>query len=156
MKRKGEPRFDLDYSYGRQGELQIGDFLKWIAEGHGQVEVKRKRYLDLWFYVETHCDKGRRGVFEPSGILGTTAAAWAFVIADTGISLIVPIDELRQMLDDPTSKDKAETDGECPTRGKLVNLSAMLYRHKQRSIRSGKPIDECLRLKAPAVKDIRW
>jgi hypothetical protein len=70
---KAEPRFDLDYAYGRQGELQIGEFLEWIANGNGQVEVKRKRFLDLDFYVETHCDKGRKGNYQPSGISVTTA-----------------------------------------------------------------------------------
>lgn len=132
MNGKAEPRFDLDYSYGRQGELQIGEFLHWIASGNGQVEVKRKRYLDLEFYIETECDKGRKGVFEPSGISITTAEAWAFVIGETGISIIVPTSELRAMLDDVTAKNKTETDGRCPTRGKLINLGVLLYRHKQR------------------------
>lgn len=132
MKGKAEPRFDLDYVYGRQGELQIADFLSWIATGNGQVEVKRKRYLDLKFYIETHCDKGRTGEFLPSGISITTAKAWAFVIAESGVSVIVPTDELRRMLDDSSSKDRTEIDGSCPTRGKLVYLSVLLWRHKQR------------------------
>ena len=40
-----EPRFDLDLQYGKQGELQIEEFLKWIATGNGRVEIKR--YWDL-------------------------------------------------------------------------------------------------------------
>jgi hypothetical protein len=129
---KAEPRFDLDYSYGREGEIQIAEFLGWIASDQGQVEVKRKRILDLFFYVETHCDKGRRGIYQPSGILVTTAKTWAFVIGDTRISVLFPIEELRAMLDDPSSRDKQEEHGSCPTRGKLISLSVALYRHKKR------------------------
>jgi len=130
--RKAEPRFDIDVSYGGQGELQIGEFLTWIAAGNGRVEVKRKRYLDLNFYVETQCDKGRRGEYAPSGISVSTASAWAFVIGDLGLSLIFPTDLLRQMLDDPSTKDTEERDGSCPTKGKLVSLAVLLYRHRQR------------------------
>jgi hypothetical protein len=149
---KAEPRFDIDLAYGRQAELQIGDFLTWIAEGNGQVEVKRKRYLDLEFYVETHCDKGRTGIYQPSGISITTAAAWAFVIADTGIAVLIPTDELRVMLDDVGVCDREERDGSCPTRGRLVNLSYLLYRHQQRSEKKNTIVPE----PALTAKDIRW
>jgi len=77
---KPEPRFDIDFAYGRQGELQIGDFLQWVANGDARVEVKRKRYLDHKLYVETACDRGRTGCFEPSGITVTTAEVWVFCI----------------------------------------------------------------------------
>lgn len=123
-----EPRFDIDATYGGQGELLLADYLTWLAEGNGRIEVKRKRYCDLRFYVETHCDKGRRGEYQPSGISVTTASAWAFVIADTGISIIVPTDELRAMITDSSTKDVAEADGTCPTRGKLINLTVLLGR----------------------------
>jgi hypothetical protein len=129
---KAEPRFDIDLQYGRQGELQIADYLTWLSDGNGRIEVKRKRYLDLNFYVETHADKGRTGIYRPSGISVTTADAWAFVIAETGIALIVPTDDLRAVLDAPGTLDCEEKDGSCPTRGRLVNLGAILYRLKQR------------------------
>jgi hypothetical protein len=132
---RAEPRFDIDLAYGRQGELQISDYLTWLAEGNGRIEVKRKRYIDLNFYVEMQCDKGRTGVYLPSGISITTAEAWAFPIADTGIAVIIPTNELRSMLEDPSTYDREERDGSCPTRGKLVNLGALLYRHKRRQPR---------------------
>jgi hypothetical protein len=129
---RAEPRFDIDYSYGRQGELQIGEFLEWIAKGNGQVEVKRKRYCDLYFYVETHCDKGRTGEYKPSGISVSTAKAWAFVIDDVGVSVVFSAELLHTMLDDPSTRDREEPHGSCPTKGKLINLAALLYREKQR------------------------
>jgi len=125
------PEYDIDYEYGRQGELQIMELLDWIANGDGRVEVKTKRALDLVFYVETSCDKQRRGCYQPSGISTTKAHAWVFNIADTGLSVVIPTDLIRRMLDDPTTKDKNCPRGDYPTRGKLINLGATLFRLKQ-------------------------
>lgn len=137
---KAEPRFDIDYKFGRQAELKIEELLHWIADGSKEVEVKRKRYLDLWFYVETHCDKGKRGEYLPSGINVTTAQVWAFVIGDTGLSVLFPTDLLQIMIGDSSSRDREEHDGSCPTRGKLVNLGALLYRAKQRAAALARPV----------------
>jgi hypothetical protein len=131
--RKAEPRFDIDVAYGGQGELQIGEMLDWIAAGNGRVEVKRKRVLDLWFYIETRHDPGRRGEYVPSGMSVTTAPAWAFVIGDLGLSVIFPTDLIREMLDDPSTKDREERDGSCPTKGRLISLAVLLFRYTQRA-----------------------
>lgn len=134
---RNEPRFDLDLPYGKQGELQISEFLDWIATGNGRVEVKRKRYLDHRLYVETHCDKGRTGTYRPSGITTTTAHVWVFVIGDTGIHVAIPIDLLRFMLSDPSSRPREERDGDCPTRGMLIDFCVVLYRLKCRQAARG-------------------
>lgn len=131
---RAEPRFDIDYKYGHKGEVHVAELLENIASGNGRVEVKRKRYVDMYFYVETHCDKGRTGVFAPSGISVSTADAWVFVLADTGMSVVFPAETLRVMLDDASSQDRQEDDGNCPTRGKLVNFAAILFREKQRRV----------------------
>lgn len=128
---RARPEWDRDLTYGKQGELQVGEFLDWIAHGNGRVEVKRKRMLDLELYVEIACDKGRRGIYAPSGIAVTTAEMWAFCLGDTGITLMIPTALLRDALDDPSTKDKQETDGSCPTRGKLINVAVLLYRWKK-------------------------
>lgn len=155
---KAEPRFDIDVAYGRQGELLIADYLTWLAEGNGRIEVKRKSYLDLNFYVETHCDKGRTGVYVASGISITTAHTWAFVIHDTEIAILIPTEELRGMLDDGSTKDREQRDGAYPTKGKLVSLNVLLYRRKraleQKAPRPSVPTS----VEQPALqaKDIRW
>jgi len=127
---RSEPRFDLDLPYGKQGELQIAEFFEWIADGNGRVEVKHKRYLDHRLYVETHCDKGRRGVFQPSGINVTTAHMWAFVIGDTGVHVAIPTELLRRMVSDDSSRLVEERDGDCTTRGVLIDFCVLLYRLK--------------------------
>jgi hypothetical protein len=155
--KKAEPRFDLDLAWGQQGELQIAEFLEWIAKGNGRVEVKRKRYIDLDFYVETHCDKGRTGRYEPSGISISTAHAWAFVIGDTGIAVIVPADELRAALTEPGAVDREERDGNCPTRGKLISLWVLLRRHQKTAPQQVAPVKAPRRAIEPlAATDIRW
>lgn len=127
---RNEPRFDLDLPYGKQAELQIAEFLEWIADGNGRVEVKHKRYLDHKLYIETHCDKGRTGCYQPSGINVTVADVWVFVIADTGVHVAIPTDLLRLMVTDTHSRPAAETDGTCPTRGMLIDFCVLLYRLK--------------------------
>jgi hypothetical protein len=97
MNGKAEPRFDIDLQYGVQGEVHVKKLLHSIVDGNGQVEVKTKRMLDEWFYVETHCDKGRRGTFRPSGILVTTASTWFVVIGNSGMTVSAPTDLVRQM-----------------------------------------------------------
>jgi hypothetical protein len=137
-RRKAEPRWDIDVEYGKQGELQIDELLEWIAKGNGRVEVKRKRILDFSLYVETACDKGRRGVYQPSGIATTRAEVWVFCLGDTGIAIMIPTALLRDALDDPSTRDKQELDGSCPTKGKLVNLAVLLYRFKKQRERQKK------------------
>lgn len=121
-----EPRWDRDLAYGQQGELQVDEYLKWIAKGNGRVETKRKRLYDLEFYVEQQCDKGRRGQYQPSGINVSEADVWAFVVADSGVAFIIPSRILRASLQHKSVRPKEEKDGSCPTKGTLVHLMAML------------------------------
>lgn len=121
-----EPRWDVDFAYGRRAEPAIQRLLTWIATGNGKAEIKRKRYLDDSFYVETHCNYGRRGEYVPSGISTTRSVVWAYLIAETGCVVVFPVVHLRAMLTHPSTTDKAEDDGENPTRGRLINLRAMM------------------------------
>lgn len=129
---KAEPRFDRDFVYGRQGELQINDYLKWIADGNERLETKRKSYVDAELYIETHHDPGRRGMFVPSGISTTAAHAWAFVVDDSGIAVVIPTDLLRQAISHSSARDRECTDGTCPTKGKLVNLNYLMLLERRR------------------------
>jgi hypothetical protein len=132
---RNEPRFDLDLPYGKQAELQIAEFLDWIADGNGRVEVKHKRYLDHVLYIETHCDKGRTGCYQPSGINVTTAQLWVFVIADTGVHIAIPTELLRIMVADSSSRPVEERDGSCPTRGVLIDFCVLLWTLKRQRAR---------------------
>jgi hypothetical protein len=127
---KAEPRFDLDLQYGHEGERNVQRVFDLVAAGSPKVEVKTKRrFIDLFLYVETHHDPGARGVFVPSGISVTTADLWVFNVGTTGVSHLIPTALLREAIQHPSAQDKTQTDGSCPTRGKLVHLDAIFATH---------------------------
>jgi len=78
--------FDLDFRFGQEGESLVQQLL---TEG-GTVEVKRDR---RWWstnnlYIEVECWYQRSQNWEPSGVMVTKAAYWAFVL-ERGV-LMVP------------------------------------------------------------------
>ena len=115
-----EPRFDLDYTYGRQGELLIKDILEQLAAGDARIETKRPRNPDPMFYVETHQNAWGLGEWKPSGIQTTESEYHAIVLGDTGNVVMVPTRTLR------AAARRAHTArcerGDNPTEGVLVDL----------------------------------
>lgn len=116
-----EPRWDIDLDYGSEGEQLVRNVLG-LSNAH--VEVKHKRYTDDIFYVETAHDPGRQDAYKSSGINTTQAEYWAYVIAETGVVVLMPTGRLKQAA--RNSPRAAETDGDCPTRGRLVSLMSLL------------------------------
>ena len=123
MSARAEPRFDLDLRYGEAGEQLIGEYFDWIATGNARVEVKRKTYEDGYFFVETFCDKGRNGDFTRSGINVTEAEAWAFLVSNTGIALIVPTAHIKSAFAHNLGEQRVNDRGNCPTKGRLFHVS---------------------------------
>lgn len=123
-----EPRFDRDYRYGRQGELLVADLLTALAGGQGRVEVKRKRRLDSWLYVELMQDPGGTGTrWKDSGLNVTESEWWAHDVADTGVVIFLPTDFLRWVIRRTDhGHPREETDGNNPTRGRLLRVGWLL------------------------------
>lgn len=132
-----EPRFDLDLAYGgEQAQLFVCDIAEAIRNAN--VEVKRD---GLWhktgnLYVEYECLKAS-GRWEKSGIAGTDALLWSFVLGDTETALFIPTGLLRQLARELHRKGDwyrvEERDGDHPTRGVKVPLGelvAWLARHQ--------------------------
>lgn len=86
--------FDLDFSYGSEGELLVNELLT----GGKKVEVKRDRKWKSTgrLYIEVWCKSTVSNQFEPSGLSTTTADYWAFVIEET--VLIVPTEVLKEVV----------------------------------------------------------
>ena len=84
--------FDLDFSYGSEGEKLVKELLT----GGLTVEVKRDRkwHSTNNLYIEVECWYMTKQAWEPSGLSVTTAAYWAFVLEQS--TLIVPTDVLRR------------------------------------------------------------
>lgn len=74
------PHFDLDLRYGLYGEETVAAMLGAVGE---MVEVKSPRNSRLTFYLETECDKGRRGRYQPSGIRTSRASVWIYNFMDS-------------------------------------------------------------------------
>lgn len=111
-----DPNWDIDLRFGKEGEQFVLDLLSIDAE---TVEIKRKRYLDFRFYVETHQLPDRATEYQPSGIQTTKADYWAYVIGETGVVVFVPTEHLKRAARNAPKKRGGER-GDNPTRGRLV------------------------------------
>jgi hypothetical protein len=120
-----KPEWDIDKSYGEEGERRFAELFGWLATGDPRVEVKRKRRTDDWFYIELQHNPHGRG-WRNSGLHTTQAEIWAFVIADTGVMVAFPTALLRAALRYGIGKPAAETDGDCPTEGRLLRLPNLM------------------------------
>lgn len=123
-----EPRFDLDLRFGKDGERFVHRLLSHIYDAPTRVEVKSDRQCGRTgrLYVEYECLRAD-GQWHKSGIAATEADLYAFVLgADTGATLILPTEGLRQMvrkLGRDARNRKEETDGSHPTKGIVFSLA---------------------------------
>jgi len=127
-----EPEFDIDYEYGRQGELFVTSIRKAMQED--RVEVKRDgRFADTGnLYVEFACRK--RAGWAPSGIAVSTAEAWSFVLGDSEVALTLSTDLLKDVCRMAYRQGRVaeQTNGSHPTKGVLLKVShLMAYLRKQ-------------------------
>jgi len=122
-----EPDFDIDYEFGKQGELFVTDVLDAIKSN--RVETKNDDIYQYTgnIYVEYECF--RRGKWQPSGIAITKSEFWAFVLHNNVSVVFVRTDVLkeaaRQMWRDPANRKDCPK-GTHPTRGVRVEVSWLL------------------------------
>ena len=118
------PGWDLDLPYGTNGEKNVAEVMGLAG---CRVEVKTKRRHDDWLYVELEQNPFGRG-WRPSGLNITTLTYWAFCVDDTGILILIPVRTLKAIIRSDHGRPAQETDGECPTNGRLVRVSFVLSR----------------------------
>lgn len=90
------PDFDMDLSFGHEGELYAYECIRELASG--KVEVKRERYANGRVFVETGQNPRGTG-WKPSGIRTTKADYWAYV-KPGGIILFIPTDAIQSRVDE--------------------------------------------------------
>jgi hypothetical protein len=123
-----EPRFDIDYAYGLQGELFVTRIIDALQTQ--RVQVKRDGQVGETgnLYVEFEHDPGRRGKYTPSGLHEPDGAdLWVFVFGDAPSCLVVSSELLRAQVKLPSIKIASQTKGSCPTRGYLVPVQGLVY-----------------------------
>ena len=127
-----DSRYDISWRYGvtEGGEALVRQICGEIDAEKVHIEVKRKRRNDGKFYVELEHDPGRRGRYIPSGLSVTEAEFWAFAVADTGLVLMTRTALLKVALERNYGLPAHETDGTCPTRGRLLDVWDLLLASK--------------------------
>ncbi len=118
-----EPRWDIDYQIGIQGEMWASDLRE--ALQNGSVEVKNdKEFIKTGnIYVEYECKRG--GIYQPSGIKVTTALAWMFVLVEGAFGLVFATDTLIQTARNAYRDPRNHRDcvrGGNPTHGVIIPL----------------------------------
>lgn len=130
MTTRYEPRWDIDRQLGETNEAYVDEAFGWLCtqDRHLHVEVKGKRYNDDYFYVELMHQPPGHPHMVPSGLNTTEAELWAVSIGTTGCVFMVPVPLLRAVIraDPMIGRAKAETDGDCPTEGRLLRFVNVL------------------------------
>lgn len=121
-----EPRFDIDYEYGRQGEMVLDSYIDALKAGQARSEVKRKRLTDLHFYFEQAQNPRRSGFWKPSGIEKTSAEVIAFGIGDSDVFVLFPVEGIRRAISAGLGIDKTTDRGDNPTSGRLLTLGPLV------------------------------
>lgn len=119
-----QPDFDIDLAHGKVAEKLARELLFGIRK----VEVKREDRAPEFgtLFIETECDKGRKGWYEPSGLRTTGADYWGFLIG--AIFFYVPTVWLRNQ--EPHCKRAECHDGDCPTKGFRLPLAAFFGKER--------------------------
>jgi hypothetical protein len=123
----GHPNWDIDTPWGEEGKRYVEDVLSW--PGVAKIEVKRKRRLDGKIYVELEQDPFGKG-WRPSGLAVTESELWAWVIGSTGAFMLFRAEHLRACVSRPPQPHRwiraaSEEDGDCPTRGVLIDAPSL-------------------------------
>lgn len=122
------PDWDIDLANGEQGQLIALNMLEDIVAGRLRVEVKRDSKFTKTgrLYVEREQNARNRGVWKPSGLMTTTAQAWAFLCNNDQGLFIVDTPWLQRAVDSAAkhpSNHGQEKDGDNPTKGICVSLN---------------------------------
>jgi len=125
-----EPRFDIDYERGRQGELLVAGLIEALKTE--RVEVKRDDVCSRTgnVYVEYQCLRG--GAWRRSGIATTQAETWAFVLAGGEVVVALATSSLLEVARRYWRKGqryrRQETDGSHPTKGVVIPIGDLVSR----------------------------
>lgn len=127
-----EPRFDIDYEFGKQGELFVTRIID--ALGTHRVEVKNDARFAVTGNVYVECFCQRRGKFRPSGIATTEAEFWVFVLNDVACVAVTTAylkDACRAVWRNNPSRRKKCDRGSHPTKGVAMSVMWLLQNGTQ-------------------------
>lgn len=127
-----EPRFDIDYALGHQGELYVQDIVRSLGTDRIEVKTDERAMQTGRVFVEYQCKK--LGGWASSGIATTQAEFWAFVVGGDTI-VVCPMwrlkDAARRVWKSQPGLRVECVRGSHPTRGVAIPLKwlfAELYK----------------------------
>ena len=121
-----EPKFDLDYEVGQQGELYSARIIDSLKSGT-RVEVKTDEMAQQTgnVYVEYECQY--RGEWKPSGIATTEAEIWCFIVGEAAVYAQTDRlkDVVRFLWRFPSARKSCKR-GTHPTHGIVIPLTNLI------------------------------
>lgn len=117
-----EPRFDIDYEAGRQGELFVARAIDAMKDGSAEVKTDDRAVETGNIYLEYECRY--RGEWRRTGIATSEADLWCHVIGESII--VAPTSRVREVarFAGKFSQYRRElTRGSHPTRGVCIPLA---------------------------------
>jgi hypothetical protein len=125
-----ELRWDITADQGTQAECFVSDLLESLKAGSSDIEVKR----DLEscntgnIYLEYEAWSRRRKTYEPSGIATTEAAAWAIVLEQGQMVVLITTERLKELGRHSyrtPARRRDMTRSKNPTKGVLIPLAEL-------------------------------
>lgn len=121
-----EPRFDIDYEVGRQGELWVASIRDALRTERAEVKTDVRASVTGNVYVEYECR--HRGKWKPSGIATNESPVYVFVLAARSLALVVDTEALKR---EARRAYNAGRLAECkkgshPTRGVLIPVQKLV------------------------------
>jgi len=142
---RGGGDFRVKFQYGKHAEWYSKMVWEHILESSPEIEVKRESRENGDFYIETEQDPGRTGTFKPSGITQTATSYWIEALGNTGIIVGIPTWILRRAVESKYGKELNFTEGDNPTKGRLMSLKNIVE-----SMDADKKASRCIHQEAPA------
>lgn len=116
-----EPRWDLDFETGEQGQLFVVRAIDAIRDGSAEIKTDERALQTRNVYLEYQCQY--RGEWKLTGIAATEAELWCHVIGE--IIIIAPTRRVRDVARYELqwkSRRKELTRGSHPTKGVCIPL----------------------------------
>lgn len=121
------PQWDVDFSYGKEGEQTVIDIIDGMTTG--KTEVKRDSVYPKTgnVYVEYECL--RQGEYQNSGIRSTEADVWTFVLGDSDICISIKTSHLQKLFNHYYELGLRHQcrKGSHPTQGVAIPVEAIIH-----------------------------
>lgn len=120
------PDWDLDFSYGKEGEERAEAIIQGMISGTTEVKRDRKFHNTGNIYVEYECL--RADGWSQSGIRTSQADNWTFILGNSNIAISVQTEDLKLLFDYYYGiLPRVCPNGSHPTKGVAIPVEAIIH-----------------------------